>query len=354
MIRTIEGVRIDHAIVHVVKHAERPVPMLSGVELELGKEPQLREYFANEVEYALSASAAGGAHFLEESQAAIHCRNILANRGELVAASQRLAELLVGAIGSDQRISPGRIANLAICLFSAEKPADRTFLALIKIDPSPMLRQRIRRQVGKEVSVSFEVVPDVMPTDRDKLQKAALVGEGATELELLLLDRQTPKVAANYFAQTFLQAELLLDPRERTSRLHIGLLNAHNQLTAPAGPGEPHLTPDQSEVFRRSVEVALRGKRINLDTWVPNLPLPPQAKAVINRALEARIGPDRRFALDPAFAERLVRKIRLRGDYEVLIEMEAQHEKDVIKNVTELPGGKTRLVLEVPHLRWVK
>jgi hypothetical protein len=353
MIRNIEGVRIDHAIVHVVKHAERPVPILSGVELDLEKEPQLREYFANEVEYALSASAAGGAHFLPESQAAIHCREILADRHELVAASQRLAQLLVGAIGSDQRISPGRIANLAICFVSAEKPVDRTFLALIKIDPSPMLRQRIR-QVGEKVAVSFEVVPDVMPTDRDKLQKAALVGEGATELELLLLDRQTPRVAANYFAQTFLQAELLLDARERTSRLHIGLLNAHNRLTAPARPGEPHLTPDQSEIFRRSVEVALRGKEIDLDTWVPNLPLPPQTRALINREMEARIGPDRRFALDPAFAERLVKKTRLRGDYGLLIEMEAQHEKDVITAMTELPGGKTRLVLEVPHLRWVK
>src|SRR5574342_226392 len=70
---------------------------------------------------------------------------------------------------------------------------------LIKIDPSEVLVQKIEKDRRGRRVVNFDIRGDAMPTAREKLQKAALIlpKRRGAEYDMLLLDRQVAKVAAD-------------------------------------------------------------------------------------------------------------------------------------------------------------
>jgi hypothetical protein len=163
-------IHVERAIVHIVDH-RKPQLVLSEADLDLQGNGPLRDYFGGQVANALGDGRTHPARFnAEESQAAKdECLRILKRPSSLVASSQKLAHLLFDAMGTDQRITPG---SLAVCVYRAKNYPNARFLALIKLDPGEVLRQKITHVDGKKV-VTFEVEPNVMPSTRKRLQKAA-------------------------------------------------------------------------------------------------------------------------------------------------------------------------------------
>jgi hypothetical protein len=345
-VRNAAEIRLERGVVHVVDHLENPEPLLSQAELPLDRDADLRSYFQAQIRNASKDPAAAGARFVpaDVGGAAQHCRALLASLDTFLTGSQRLAQLLFFAMRKDRRISPG---SLAVFRYTAGNYPGRPFLALLKLDPSVMLVQQVRTVSGGVV-VSLKPIEDVLPGTRERLQKAALVQQPpqSGDPDLLLLDRQTEEVA-EFFARGFLQAEPLLDARERTKRLHLGLITAYNEV-------KHLLTAEEAADFLLHIEALLRTEEVDLDSWIPNLGLPEEAEGKVSEKIDQQLAGERQFPLDTQFArEQLVQKLRFRGDFGVRLEVSADHYHDVVREVSER-DGRTHLVLEVPNFRLVK
>lgn len=346
--REIGDVQISRGIVHIVDHHQSS-PVLSDVELELAGAAKLVAYFAAQVRNALSDTAAGAADFKAAgSGAGGLCNAILAGAGpdQFVPRSRQLAELLFQAMGNDQRISAG---SLAVCMYSGSNVPGESFLALLKIDPSEMLVQTTQ-PLGKGLKlVTFDVVENVMPTAKERLQKAALVRQhGKGEYDLLLLDRQTEKLAATFFADAFLGAQQKLDEVQHTRALYLGLQAASTQMI-----NSGVLPRERAEWFRREIDSAVTRTSFDLPEWLQELRLPEAAPDVIREELGKRLGPDQAFSLSDEVGRQLAEKRRVRGDFGVLLEVESAHYDEVVKDAKELEDGRLlRLTLEIRNPKW--
>lgn len=360
--RDATGIHVQRAIAHILDHhPPQTSPTLSDIPLDLASSPELQTYFDAQVENALRDPVAGAAVFSSQGDQTTrtHCGNLLSTPTRFVASSQTLAQRLFDCMKGNQSIAPG---TLAVCLYQAGNlPADQ-FLALMKIDPSSVLVPRKGKEPDGQRYVRFAVRRDAMPTAREKLQKAALMRPAQTGsgFEMVLLDRQTSKLAAEFFAKDFLNAAAELDAQARTDRFFKGAIGAWNRLKNPPTPQDPSLNPRQADLLRRQIDTVIRGESVNWEAWAGNLNLPAAAKEVITRELQARLPDDREFDLDVDYAEKKLRKkTRFRGQFGVVFEVETDHYRDVIREdpteFTRQDGTRvTRLTLEVPNLEWVQ
>lgn len=360
--RDATGITVTRAIVHIVDHKTRSEPVLSEAELALDSNQKLQAYFRDQIINVLKDSPTCAAKFRSgsEYETITHCYQILdrpTHAVRFIDSSQQLAQCLFLSMGINKSIAAG---SLAVCIYCAENYPDLHFLALLKIDPSEMFVQRISQDHSGHRIVSLEPRDDVMPTARERLQKAALLRPKDVQVgyDLLLLDRQTAP-PADFFAQRFLSAEPVMDARRRTGLFYMGAQNAYNLLTAPPTAGGPHLEPDQADAFQQHIQVALQGGTIDIEPWVDNLPMPENAKTILHKEIEKKLPAERQVTIDPTYAEeKLLKKLRFRGDFGVLFEVQAEHYHDVVKDKQEVSQADgqtiTRLTLEVRGLQWVK
>lgn len=340
---------VERAIVHITDR-EQAAPVYSEVDLDLGANEPLREYFSGQVRNALSDDTTAAIFARTGPQEAKEaCLRILDDPDSLVEASQALARLLHSAMGTDRRIAPG---SLAVCVYTVAE--DARSLALIKLDPGRALVQKVVKEKGKRL-VSFDVRGDVMPTANERLHKAALVPPAGSErYDLLLLDRQTADAPAMFFAEAFLNTAPVFGGQKGAKGFYDGSRAAYTKLLK-----EGTITPAQADTLEKHIDVALQTPRVHRPSWVKELPLPEAAKTVINEELKKKFPGTPSIPIDVGYAgEKLTKKKRFRGDYGVVFEVEAAHYDDVVleKTTYDREDGTpvTRLVLEVPRLQWVK
>jgi hypothetical protein len=353
--RNATDVVVQRAIVHRINHLKQTLTN-SDVELDLNANPKLRDYFSDQVKNALEDSQTSSARFSANgSQAALtETYKILADKNSLIPSSQELARLLMTAMGTDARIKP-ETSNLAGCVYTASNYPGASFLALIKIDPNEALVEKVTKQKGKQI-VTFDVVADVLPTKDVKLRKAALIPQKGTvkDLDLLLLDRQVTGVA-NFFALAFLNTTLVLDPNTSTKKFIFATESTRKVLMkAPENTAE-HIGPTESDVYMRHVEAAVRRGRVNRTKFVQESPLPPKAREVLDKQLQKQFPEDNLIKFDKDYAQEFfLKKMRYRGDDGVLLEVNADRFKDLVKIMPPdppLPDGTiiTRIMLTVPN-----
>jgi 37-kD nucleoid-associated bacterial protein len=354
--RDAKDVRVERAIVHIVNHRDNKEPTLSEAELPLRGHGPLRKYFSQQVQNALVDVWTGAVSFSSDgTQTAIQeCFRILNDGRRLVPSSQELARLLFAAMKTHGRVVPG---SLAVCLYKASNYPGTRFLALIKIDPGRGLVQTIDEQDGKRI-VSFERVRNVMPSAREKLHKAALIPPKGSQkkFDLLLLDRQTKAIAAEFFADTFLNTITTTHPRATTEDVYSVMQNVHNDLVSPPTPDKTPLTPEEAyEVQQQIHATLLSGNHVDLERFPEKLP--EAAQAPMSQALKEAFPESKRLPIDRNRAREILKKTRFRGDFGVMFEVESEHYKTVVKEENRFTrDGQeiTSLLLEVPRLRWVK
>lgn len=343
-------VTVQNAIVHITDR-DRPAPVYSDFELDLAASSQLREYFTAQIANALGDEQTGAALFAatEPHDARDACHRILASEADFIDASQALALLVHRAMRTHWNIAPG---SLAVCAYSV---AGTRNVALIKLDPATgFVQEIVEKQKGK-LLVSFDPVDNVMPTARERLHKAALVSpHGQHKYDLLLLDRQTPEVAAAWWAQTFLNTVPVFDGKRGADDFKKGISAAYKVLLK-----EELITPAEGETLHQHADVAMHGKSINRDRFVGNLPFEEPVKERVRAELEKRFPGMRTIPINPTYAaENVVKKTRYQGGYGVVLEYETAHEKRVVIERTDEKVDEqttiTRLVLEIPNLQRVK
>ena len=349
--------QVQRAIVHLINHKKKDL-VKSDVELDLDKNGKLRDYFSKQVKNVLKDIQTTTAFFSSENSQATSKESykIINQPKHFIASSQQLAQLLFDAMGTDARIKP---ASLAVCLYTADNYPKTKFLALIKIDPTEVWVEKVNTEEDRTV-VTFDEIPDALPTAGEKLQKAALVQPKGmdTTLDLLLLDRQVTGVA-EFFAKKFLNTVSALDRRDATGRYWRLGPTIHNLLVSPEVSPQERLTPEQADIFKQQWHAATYHEIIELEPVVDRLPFPEETKTLIKTKVKAEFPNETQITIDPEYAQaKLTKKRKFRGDYGVVFEVESDHYDDVVREKTEKTDAEgrivTRLVIEVPALQWVK
>jgi hypothetical protein len=198
-----------------------------------------------------------------------------------------------------------------------------------------------------------------MPTKGEKLHKAAIIPPaGVTKaFDLLLLDRQTEKVAAKFFAYDFLNTTPVLAPKEATEKLFDAAVKALNVLSSAHHPAR--IKPQEGYALQQQVQAALQTPVVNIDEWVASLPLKAAARAVVAEEISRRLPGEGQILVDQQHArEALFNKKRFRGEDGVMFEVNFNHYDDVVKQTVQKtrPDGKvvTTMTIEVVGLQWVR
>jgi hypothetical protein len=356
--RDAKDVKVERAIVHLINHLKQDITD-SEAELPLDANVKLRNYFSDQVNNALSDGQTSSARFSTEGDqsAVAETQKILGNGKDFIPSSLELARLLMKAMGKDARIKPAT-ASLAVCLYTATNYPGINFLALIKIDPTEALVERVTTtEKGKQI-VTFDILPDVMPTKEVKLRKAALVPpKGKMDnLDLLLLDRQVTDVAANFFRIAFLNTLSVLNPEE-SAKSFLSLTEKTRRAFFEAAEGKPErIGPKESDLFMRHIEKSVLSGGFNRAKFASKAPLPEAARKMLAKRLEKQFPEDTQIKFDKKFAKEIfLRKTRYRGDRGVLLEVDSQYFNEVVTKMKDdkpLADGTiiTRLELAVPNL----
>lgn len=342
--RDAENVTVERAIVHKIDHLGG-TSVLSEIELDLSAQAALQDYFRNQIVNALADEHTHAAKFASSGSMEARDESLLILRDDaaFVPSSQKLADLLRAAMQGDNRIAAG---SLAVCRYTASNYPELKFLALIKLDPGQALVQKIERVGGKR-RVSFDVQTNVMPTERERLQKAALIPSSSVneKYDLLLLDQQAVRAAA-FFAGKFLNTTIAFDARTTTGLLWAAIQN---------GRKAAHLTPEEWAALQDFIPVAMGTERQTVSGLVRRLPIADEKKKVFREQIKTLLPGEDRLELDPEYAQsRLLRSTKFRGDHGVRFEVFTRDYDKVVKSVKPLEGEEnlTEVVLHIRNMQW--
>lgn len=341
------GIKLEQLIVHIVDPRGANGFVLSERCIPLTGEEKLVEYFTEHTQNSLQDSVIQAAQFNtpDDGLVAGLCRSILDGNTDLVDGSQILAKRLCSIINKDQRISSG---NLAVCIYQTTNYSGVNFLALLKIDPSDVLRQKLKIDSQGKQYVSFQTETDVMPTTREALQKCAFIKPlqlSHLNYDMMLLDRQVQKQVAQFFTKDFLEVKLTFDNYQRTELFHEIMVAVGNEL-------RPELTFQENKNLKLAVDYALSSSRVNTNQLIEALPLNEQHKQKIETKLSNL--PDQEFTPDQNYVQKLTRRVRYRGDHNLRIAVNAESANQVIHSVDYMdePGRPPYYKVTIHTEQW--
>lgn len=331
--RDCEGIYIEQIIVHIVD-ARGTGFVPSQRELPLDDNEELREYFTSHIRTSIRHGSATAARFrsIRAGETSGLCASLHNESMSLIQASQGIAERLFEILEKDRRTKG---ADLAVCFYRAENYRHR-FLALLKVDPSQVFQHQIETDDEGRKFVNYVLEPRAFTNE--KLQKCAFIrplNPRHSEYDMILLDRQVSdqrrRDVAQYFARDFLDAENAYDAHERTEQLYRSLLRARKHLE----------TPQERTTLDLHVESIVRSKQFDTDEWIDRLPFSEAATRQIAQTLHEAL-PDRSFEIDQSLAERLRQKRVFRGNYNLKVQVDADHYEDVIRDVQVVDNDPDR------------
>lgn len=349
--RDAEKITIEELVIHILDPQGQGL-VLSSVPVPLKGSEALVEYFSGHIQASLKDSGIKAAKFrnINPDQSSGICREVLRGDLPLVEGSRRLAQELYNILERDQRITPG---DLAVCFFKAANYPYSRFLGIMKVDPSQIFSHVIRQDKRGNTYVSFETNTQAFTNER--LQKCAFIQPlepRHPEFDMLLLDRQRradeagtggANAIARFFSETFLDAQEAFDSRKLTGMVYRGLVNAENRV-------RDRLSGEQAEVLGERIQQAVSARRLNLDTWLGDLPLAEEIKQEIDQSVSPRL-PSREIPIDRGFSQQLTSKMKFRGDSGLRLELDADNYFTVIvseERVTDDPNRSPfyRIVIE--------
>lgn len=318
-------VQVLRGAVHIVNPRAGRLS-LSEAELELP--PDVSSFLGGHVTQGLGDPQASAARFVvsETGRAGDLCRQLLRAGEDFTSMSSALAQLLYSSSLGDNRISDG---TLCVVLCRAER---RRFVSLLKLEPSDAYRTD-ETDVDGLRRISLALAPDILPSVRERIQKAAFVRttRGA-DYHMLLVDRQRAgEVVSRFFVQDFLGAELFLDDVRRTEAFYKAVVNAQNEVSAD-------LTPEEVPLLRRYVNGQVVADHANVPTFVQGLPVRDEIRDRFRERIAAAL-PDQDFRIDSGITSRLVRYTRYQGDNGLTVRIPAQFHDDLVSMTPPGPDG---------------
>lgn len=327
--RDIGGIQLISVIVHIftprVESKQKVVPgwILSDEPMNLALNEPAYDFISVHIRNVLSDENLWTAKFtdLASDRPAMITKKLIKSPDQLILESKTLAKILFNILERDRRTS---VCDLAVCLFTAENYPDKTFIALLKLDPSAVFHNNVIEIDGKQV---VELVIENLAFTTERLQKAAIIQEFSAENEydLLLVDTQTwegkgPEIA-KYFSGTFLGSEITYDSTRMTGDLWNAFIESENQLIKA---GYSKVASD----FRTRAISTLQMHDFSLGSWLDGLPYIDPEKKLIQQVMRARLHKGD-FIIDPKRVSLIPLKVRFRGSNGLIVEIN-------LKNINDL------------------
>jgi hypothetical protein len=294
----LSNVVVEQAIVHALFPGSNP--LLSDVPLAFdGSDASstIQTLLAMHVANAWADPASRAANFDEPAAnvAYKHSKGLFDDSKTLVKNSQALARELADCMRTHPRITPG---NLVVCLCVAEQSR---YLALLKLDVANVLQRRIDELRQGRRRISLVVVDNVLPTRREKLQKAAIIRQLTPEpdFHMRLIDKQDGQDVAKFFQERFLRARFAFNNKDLTRALYQTALKTGRRMAE-----EQIVSAVENRALADYVAYTLAQASFDLDQWLPGAPINPRARERLGNALRQELE-DRTFGIDHPAAESL-------------------------------------------------
>lgn len=324
--RAYRDIGINRAAVHIVA-PRRGILHTSNAEIELLD--GVRDFLTAHVTQGLVDPKALAANFRVTGPERTEgiCRKIIDSGSEFVARSSALAKRLYDASttpeGSDTRVSDG---TLVVARCSATDASDQavSFVGLLKLDPDDAFRAEEGTDPEGRPVVKLVTQSNILPTPRERLQKAAFVRAAGAQFDALVVDRQRRgEVVSLFFLDGFLGLEHVYDARERTNMLYRSLIRTFDAV-------KDQLSRTQYGRLDQFIQGQVVGGHVSVDAIVEGMPARQSIKTQFESALLQAL-PDREFDTDSETAEKLVRRRRFRGDNGLLLTVPSLFFRDMVQ-----------------------
>lgn len=304
----LQNVIVTRAIIHAVEPPAAPHLSTRLITLQgTPKADRIRKFLQAHVARTWVDSGSEAARFVDESPGSAfdHCQVMFSKPSEFVRRSRQLAQRLHDKMAPNSRITPG---NLVVCECSEDGQA---YIALLKLDVSSGIQRHID---GTEVELLE--VPELLPDVARKLQKAAVIRVlGQPDYDLRLVDRQDGEVVAKFFRDGFLGVSIAYSPADLTKQLHDHTFSLTAQLQKKG-----QLSPREVEdVSVRLADTLEHTDELELASWVPQLPINPEARTQLGEALRKKM-PQPSFPIDKTEAEKLRQHYYYLGEYGIKVQ----------------------------------
>ena len=337
--RRYADIAVKRAAVHVVA-PKRGVLHQSTAELQL--DAPVKEFLAAHIAQGLGDSKALAGRFkvVGDARAEGICHRVVASGTDFVGRSASLAKLLYDASsntsGTDARVSDGTLV-VAKCSATDGEVQNVPFVALLKLDPNDAFRADDSTDSNGRPVVKLVAQPNILPTPRERLQKAAFVRAAGHEYDALAVDHQRRGgVVSEFFLDGFLGLEHVFDAKDRTTRLYKSLHRTFDDVKA-------ELSSDEHARLDQYINGQVVAGKVNVDTIVEGLPAPQAMKDRFAAALNADL-PDKEFDTDQETAEQLVKRRRFRGDNGLLLTVSSSFYGDMVQTTPPTQAGGDWLI----------
>jgi hypothetical protein len=345
-VRDYHDITIGRVALHVVAPRAGKLET-TDEELDRPVADEIAAFLAGHVERGLHDPQARAARFIvpgpDRAQGAAD--SILASSDALLTSSGQLASLLYKASKGDERVSDATLA-VVVCAALDRADSEKSFVALVKLDPSSQFRTQSREANGRR-KITLEREAGILPSVNERLQKAAFIRADTEgdEFRMLLVDRQRERdVVSDFFVSKFLDAELVLDTRKRSEILWREVHNARNAI-------QDSLTAEQLTTLDGYIWGSTLGTAINLDTFEDQLPIEnDDARAAFIAHLDTLL-PDREFELDQDLMNKVHRRRTFAGDNGLRVSLSSEYFIDMV-DVDDDPNRPGGTIVTIKTMTW--
>ncbi|WP_010248697.1 nucleoid-associated protein [Acetivibrio cellulolyticus] len=337
------AIEIKKAIIHVLDKDSNE-PILNEFELDVNEDLQL--FFEKHISKSISDDNARKGNFKDGLNVVKEvCFRISSDNEYFLEGSKDIARQLFRAMKTNSSISS---TDLVVCLYENDNvPA----VAILKMDYTVSFIHDIE-MVESKFKISIKKQDISLPGVNQRIQKCAFVLSPAvySEHELVILDNQIGKDAdepvAQFFLQTFLGAELILDSKTCTKILKT---ETENWVRSKAKEGEPFAEEvrnfvndaihQEDEIDIESFSNKVFGSKEELrDEYINNL----KEKGLTHE----------KFEVDREWVDKKLSKIRLKtnDNIEVLIDYDLYGDRDKFEIISNADGTKTIVIKNVTSL----
>lgn len=332
---------IKKAVIHILNRDSNE-PLLNEFELDINED--LYSFLDKHITKSINADESRKAVFREGLNVIREvCTRVGIDNSYFLEGSREIARQLFKAMKTNNSISS---TDLIVCLY---EDSGQHFIAILKMDYTTSFIHEVEI-VDQKFKISIKKQEISLPGVGQKIQKCAFVrcGEDDGSYNLIILDNQinsknVEEPVAQFFLQTFLGAELILDGKACT---RIFKTETENWIRSKTKEGEA-----SAELVREFVNTAIReDEQIDIQDF--------SQKAFGNKVdlredylsnmKEKGLG-QQNFEIDKDWVERRLSKVRIRTDsnIEIVVNYEDFSNKEKLEIVRNPDGTRSILIKNI-------
>ena len=210
--------------------------------------------------------------------------------------------------------------DLVICLYHIDKEPKEKFIAILKLELSHGLRNKVVKTSSGANVISFEMDNTFA---LEMLQKAAIVHlyNSQNPYDLLVIDHQARSTSkfgvAIYFLDNFLKSETEIDDRYLTRLLYENLVDIENKFWKNGNIVYAKNT-------RKLLPIICSSRSFNLPAWMASLSFSKTLQKKINSMIRPQLR-GRAFSIHKASLENYCEKIKYQGSNDLIIEIDGKY-----------------------------